>query len=96
MISPNIILALALVAILNLQMAFARLGNPHVHGPGLPIIDRLQKVRKAHHTRRHLADDEMVTEIDKQLEIIDNLNYKAKEFMNQIEMAITWQTDDGA
>jgi len=94
MISRNVILALALVTISNLHVAFARLGNSHAHGPVLPT-DRLQKVRKAHHTRRHLADETGMG-IANQLKIIDNLNYKAKELVNQIEMAITWQTEDGA
>ena len=87
MMPVSLFLALTLVVISNLLVAFARLGNLHAHDPLLPT-GRLQRIRKAYQTRRHLIDETGGVVVD-QRKIIDNLNYKAKEFMNHIEMAIT-------
>jgi len=80
----SLILTLVLVAISNIPAAVARLGDHHAHGPALPT-GRARQIRKAHHTRRYLADGTGKGIADK-LGIVEALNLNFKETMNHIEM----------
>ena len=89
MMSLILIVVLALFSISNVQVALARVGNHHVHAPSRPT-DHSKQTRKAHHTRRHLADGtgELIAE---QLKIVERPDFW--ENMKHIETVSNKQAD---
>ena len=73
MMSRILIVVLALFAISDVQVALARLGNHHVHVPSRPT-GHSKQIRKAHHTRRHLADG-TGKQIAEQLKIVERPDF---------------------
>lgn len=81
----SLVLALAAVALSNAPIALARVGHHHAHGPALPA-HRAQQIRKAHHTRRHLAGGPG-KDIAGKLGIVEPLFENFKEKVKQVEIA---------